>query len=273
MTIRTETIQFTYPGGAHALRGVSLQINDGERVAIVGQNGAGKTTLVKHFNGLLRPDEGEVWVDAWNTRDHTVAQTAARVGYVFQNPDDQIVERKVLDEAAFGPRHLGQSKEESQAAALAALELVGLAGEQDTHPYDLTPSQRKLLTLASVLAMQTPAVILDEPTMGQDAAGVALVGRIVAGLHEEGRTVITISHDIDFCGLYFDRVIVMAQGQIIGDGPAAEILAQDELLASTNVEPPQLVRLAEAIGLATTPLTVAEFVRVLAEERPPATRS
>ncbi len=273
MTIRTDNIQFTYPGGAHALRGVTLQINDGERVAIVGQNGAGKTTLVKHFNGLLRPDEGDVRIDDWNTRDHTVAQTAARVGYVFQNPDDQIVERKVLDEAAFGPRHLGQGKEESEAAALAALELVGLGDQTDTHPYDLTPSQRKLLTLASVLAMQTPTVILDEPTMGQDAAGVALVGRIVAGLHAEGRTVITITHDIDFCGLYFDRVIVMAQGQIIGEGPAAEILAQDDLLASTNVEPPQLVRLAEAIGLASTPLTVADFVRILAEERPPAARS
>jgi len=150
-------------------------------VAIVGENGAGKTTLAKHLNGLLKPGEGRVTIGDWDTREHTVAKMAARIGYVFQNPDDQIVERTVGDEVAFGPRRLGQPEAERQANVAAALEMVGLTSVTTIHPYDLTAAQRKLVTLASVLAMQTPIVIFDEPTMGQDAGGMVLIGGIVRG--------------------------------------------------------------------------------------------
>lgn len=269
MNLTVNDIHFTYPAGAHALRGISLAIASGESVALIGENGAGKTTLVKHLNGLLKPDTGDVLVGERNTRDHTVAQLAATVGYVFQNPDDQIVERKVRKEVGFGPEHIGQSAEEVEANVSWALELVGLADQGDTHPYDLTASQRKLMTLASVLAMRTPVVIFDEPTMGQDNQGIRRVGEAVETLKREGRTVLTITHDIDFCGEHFDRVVVLAEGKVLADGPAPEILGQTALLASTNVEPPQLVRLAQALGMPDNPLTVEQFVAQLASTSRP----
>lgn len=266
MNLSVRDIHFTYPAGAYALRGISLDIAAGESVALIGENGAGKTTLAKHLNGLLKPDRGDVLIGDRNTRDHTVAQLAATVGYVFQNPDDQIVARQVRQEVAFGPKHIGQSEAEIATNVAWALALVGLGDEAETHPYDLTASQRKLMTLAAVLAMRTPIVLLDEPTMGQDSQGIARVGEAIAALKAEGRTVLTISHDIDFCGEHFERVVVLAEGQVLADGQAADILGRTELLASTNVEPPQLVRLAQALGLAGNPLTVEQFIGQLAAD-------
>lgn len=263
MNVKLSNISFTYPGGSQALRDVSLDIEAGEAVAIVGQNGAGKTTLVKHLNGLLKPDQGEVMIGDWNTRDHSVAQMAARVGYVFQNPDDQIVERTVRNEVAFGPRKLGQSETEITANVAAALELVNLSAEADTHPYDLTLAQRKMVTLASVLAMRTPVVVFDEPTMAQDAVGVRLIGEIVERLKDEGRTTLIITHDIDFCAVHFERVVVMGNGRIMTDGLALEVLNRTELLAQTNVEPPQMVRLGQALSMSPAPLQIDEFVAAL----------
>ncbi len=263
MNLIIDNIGFTYPGGVEALRDVSINIAAGEAVAIIGENGAGKTTLVKHMNGLLKPTRGRVTVGDWDTREHSVAKMAARVGFVFQNPDDQIVERTVGDEVAFGPRKLGQAAPDAMANAAAALEMVDLAAEAKTHPYDLTAPQRKLVTLASVLAMRTPVVIFDEPTMGQDAHGVALIGNIIETLKSERRTVIIITHDIDFCAAHFERVVAMADGRVLADGPAADVLSRADLLATTNVEPPQLVRLAQAIGLPLAPLNVDDFVAAL----------
>lgn len=263
MNLALEDVSFTYPGGAQALRDVSLRIASGEAVAIIGENGAGKTTLVKQLNGLLKPSRGRVTVGDWDTREYSVAKMAARVGFVFQNPDDQIVERSVGEEIAFGPRRLGRPAADIDADVAVALATVGLTAEAKTHPYDLTAPQRKLVTLASVLAMRTPCVIFDEPTMGQDARGVALIGDIVEHLKGEGRTLLIITHDIDFCAAHFERVVAMADGRVLADGPAADVLARADLLATTNVEPPQLLRLAQALGLPAAPLTVDAFVEAL----------
>lgn len=267
MNLIVKDVHFTYPSGAYALRGVSLSLGSGESVAIIGENGAGKSTLAKHLNGLLEADKGDVLVGDVNTRDRTVAQMAPQVGFVFQNPDEQVVERRVHDEVAFGPRHIGQSDEEIERNVTAALEMVGLSDEADTHPYDLSASQRKLMTLASVLAMQTPVVVFDEPTMGQDSRGIAIVAAVIESLKAGGRTLLTITHDIDFCAAHFERVVVLADGQLLADGPAAEILGQTDLLAQTHVTPPQLVRLAQGLGLPATPLTTDEFVTALENGR------
>lgn len=264
MKIRLEDVTFTYPSGVTALRQVSLAIDTGETVAVIGENGAGKTTLAKHLNGLLKPGQGRVFVGDWDTREHTVAQLAGRVGYVFQNPDDQLFESTVWAEVAFGPRNLGRDEAEVEAAVAAALSQVQLEGVAQTHPYDLHASERKRVALAAVLAMQTPAVIFDEPTTGQDSQGVALIGAIVESLRRAGRTVLTISHDIDFCAEHFERVVVMADGQVLADGLATALLGQEELLAQTAVQPPQMARLAAALGLPGTPLTVAAFLEQLA---------
>jgi energy-coupling factor transport system ATP-binding protein len=263
MTISFRDVSFSYPSGVEAVRGVSLEIADGEAVAIIGENGAGKTTLVRHINGLLRPTRGEVQVGDWDTCSHTVAALARRAGYVFQNPDDQLFERTVRAEVAFGPRNLGCVAGEIAARVADALARVGLADMGNVHPYDLHPSQRKLVALAAALAMRTPILILDEPTTGQDTPGVARLSEIVAALKAEGTTLITITHDIDFCAEHFERVIVMAQGRVLADGPAADVLAQPAPLAEAEVDPPQLMRLAAALGLNAAPLTVEDFVDAL----------
>jgi energy-coupling factor transport system ATP-binding protein len=242
-------------GGVLALDGVDLRIGPGERVALVGQNGSGKTTLVRHLNGLLRPTEGRVTVDGTDASRLTVAQLAVRVGLVFQDPDRQIFAGSVRSEVEFGPRNLRRSGAELRDAVLAALDATGLGGEEATNPYDLGQSRRKLLALASVLAMRTPVLVLDEPTTGQDARGVERVRTVVETVAAEGRTVIAISHDMRFVAETFERVIVMRAGQIILDGAPSRVFARDawERLRSTYLEPPLAALVGERLGLGPTP--------------------
>lgn len=267
MKVEVADVVFSYPSGVTALAGVSLAVGSGEAAAIVGENGAGKTTLVKHLNGLLRPNQGRVSVGDWDTKGFSVAQLAARVGYIFQNPDDQLFERTVRRELAFGPRNLGLNEADVQASVDEALARTGLEALTDTHPYDLSLSQRKWVALAAVLAMQTPIVVLDEPTSGQDAHGIAALGRVVEELKAEGRTILTISHDLDFVADHFPRLVVMAGGRILADGPLDQVLAQTDLLRQAQVDPPQLVRLAAALELPGVPTSIEAFVRAVKESR------
>jgi energy-coupling factor transport system ATP-binding protein len=242
-------VSFSYPGGVTALRDISLTIGPGECVALIGQNGAGKTTLARQLNGLLQPTSGTVLIGDWDTREHTVAQLARRVGYVFQHPEHQLFKRTVRDEVSFGPRNLGLEPQRVEQLTEAALTATLLSGLIDQHPHDLMPALRKRVALASVLAMDTPILVLDEPTMGQDAIGLQLIGSLLAQLKAAGRTVVVISHDIDFCADYCDRLLALSGGAVLLDGPPATVFARPDLLAQTAVELPQLTRLAERLRL------------------------
>jgi energy-coupling factor transport system ATP-binding protein len=263
MNIEISDLHFTYPVGVRALRGMSLTIETREQVAIVGQNGAGKTTLVKHLNGLLQPTSGYVRIGDWDTKEHSVAKLARRVGYVFQNPDEQLFSKAVGVEVAFGPRNLGYSKEQVQELVKDALTMTELSDKTETNPYDLSPTWRKMVALASVIAMDTDIVIFDEPTTGQDAANVARIAHVIHLLRERGKTVITITHDIDFCAENFERVIAMSQGQILLDGNTNDVLGQEEVLATTYVDPPQLTRLGKRLGLKKIVRNQEEFLACL----------
>jgi len=267
MTIIVRDAVFEYTSDVRALDGVSLSIAPGESVALVGENGAGKTTLAKLLNGLLRPGAGSVEVDGHDTRTRTPAQLSRHVGFVFQNPDDQLFARSVQAEVAFGPRNMKLAEAEVEARVAQALADVDLAAETAHHPYDLPVPQRKLVAIAAALAMHTPVLILDEPTIGQDGQGIERLGALVDRLHDEGRTLITITHDLDFCLAHFDRVVVMAGGKILADGPATEVLNQADLLAQAQVEPPQLVQFALALGWREVPRSPAEFADIYAERK------
>ena len=260
MNIEISNLHFAYPTGVQALRGISLTIESGEQVAIVGQNGAGKTTLVKHLNGLLQPTAGTVQIGDWNTKEHSVAKMARRVGYVFQNPDDQLFSKNVGIEVAFGPRNLGMNAEQVQRQVNEALAMTELSDKTETNPYDLSATWRKMVALASVIAMDTDIVIFDEPTTGQDAANIARIANVIKVLRERGKTVITITHDIDFCGENFARVIAMSQGRILLDGKANDVLGQEDVLATTYVDPPQLTRLGKRLGFKETVRNEEEFL-------------
>ena len=253
--IAVESVVFVYPDGTRAIDGVDLRIGPGERVAIVGQNGSGKSTLVRQLNGLLRPTEGRVLVDGVDATRFHVAQLAAKVGLAFQNPDRQIFAGRVRAEVAFGPRNLGVRGADLDRAVDEALDAVSLGDVADHNPYDLGFSRRKLLAIASILAMATPVVILDEPTTGQDARGVARVRTIIERLSDEGRTVITISHDMRFVAETSRRVVVMRAGRIVLDGTPAEVFAEPNwpTLASTYLEPTLPARVGARLGLGSTP--------------------
>ncbi len=254
--IALEALAHVYAQGeVRALDGVDLVIEPGERVALVGQNGSGKSTLAKHLNGLLRPTTGRVLLDGVDVATQTVATLARSVGLCFQDPDRQIFARSVDGEVAFGPRNLGMSGDEQREAVGAALAAVGLTADSATNPYDLGYSRRKLLTTASVLAMRTPVVVLDEPTTGQDARGVERIAAIVAGLAGAGRTVIAISHDMGFVAEHFERVVVMRAGRVILDGTPAEVFARGawDVLASTFLGPTFAARVGDRLDLGSTP--------------------
>jgi len=263
MKIEISDLHFTYPTGVDALRGISLTIESGEQVAIVGQNGSGKTTLVKHLNGLLRPTSGMVQVGGWNTKSHSVAKLARRVGYVFQNPDEQLFSKNVGTEVAFGPRNMGLNGDQVQSLVKDALMMTELSDKTETNPYDLSATWRKMVALASVISMDTDIVVFDEPTTGQDAMNIARIANVIKTLRTRGKTVITITHDIDFCAENFARVIALSQGKILLDGKANEVLGQEEILAVTYVEPPQLTRLGKRLGFRNTVRTQDEFLTEL----------
>jgi energy-coupling factor transport system ATP-binding protein len=265
VSLALEGVSFAYPDGTRALEAIDLWIEPGERVALVGQNGSGKSTLVRQLNGLLRPTMGRVLVDGLDASGRHVADLARSVGLVFQNPDRQIFAASVRREVAFGPRNLGLRGRELDARVGRALEAVGLTGEAGTNPYDLGYSRRKSLALASILAMETPAVVLDEPTTGQDARGVARVQGVIGDLHADGRTVIAISHDMRFVAETFERVVVMGDGRILLDGPPAGVFAEAAwpTLASTYLEPTLAAREGVRFGLGSTP-TEASLVEALA---------
>lgn len=222
--IRCEGLTFDYPDGTPALDGLDLEIGAGERVAITGRNGSGKSTLVRHWNGLLRPMAGRVLVDGTPTDRSRVAKLARTVGLVFQDPGSQLFGRTCHAEVEFGARNVGRRGAALDAAVQAALEAVGLADAATTNPYDLGLARRKLLAVASVLAMATPVVVIDEPTPGQDARGLAHVRSVVGNLAAEGRTVVAISHDRRFITESFERVVVLEAGRVVADGSPAAVL-------------------------------------------------
>jgi energy-coupling factor transport system ATP-binding protein len=253
-------VTYRYPlGGALALDAVDLHVEAGERLALVGQNGSGKTNLVRHLNGLLRPTSGRVLHDGGDVARRTVAQLAHSVGLVFQDPDRQIFAGSVRAEVEFGPRNLGLRGSGLRTAVDAALVAVGLQADMRTNPYDLGASRRKLLALASVQAMRTPVLVLDEPTTGQDMRGVEMVRRVIDGAHASGRTVIAISHDMEFVAGSFDRVVVLRAGKVILDGSPASVFAEAswDALRSTYLEPPLPAVIGSRLGLGATPTDAA----------------
>jgi energy-coupling factor transporter ATP-binding protein EcfA2 len=254
MDIHLEGIAFTYPDGTQALRDVDLHIAAGESVAIVGANGSGKSTLVRHLDGLLRPSSGRVLIGGEETSASTVAQLAARVGLCFQHPDRMIFSSDVRGEVEFGPRHLDLPDDEVRSRVDGALDAVSLSERQSVHPHDLDDSGRKLLSIAAVLAMGTPVVVLDEPTTGLDPRGLARVETVIAGLREEGRTVIGISHDMRFVAETFERVLVMLEGRVVLDASVEEAFGEASwsTLRESGLEPPYAAVVGARLGLGST---------------------
>lgn len=242
-------VNFSYPGGFLAVDNINMEIKSGENVAIVGQNGAGKTTTVKMMNGLLKPTRGDVLIGDMNTKDYTTAQVSRVVGYVFQNPDDQIFHSTVEGEVRYGPKTMKLSPEEEDRRVKEALEITGMDVYKDENPLNLPLSMRKFVTIAAVIAMGTEILIFDEPTAGQDIEGNKRLSAILKTLHEQGKTVITISHDMEFVASNFSRVIVMAKKKVVRFGTPQEIFWDFESLEYAMLKPPYVSRVCRELGI------------------------
>ena len=266
--IEFEKVSASYDGELPILRDVSFRIPDGDFVAFVGTNGAGKSTTMRLVNGLLKPSSGQVLIDGVPTTQLRTSQLAAKVGFLFQNPDRQICCSTVREELLFGFRAQGRADAEAQAKVDAMIERFGFDG--DAEPFLLNRGTRQLLALASIIVMEPPVVVLDEPTTGLDFHECAKVMDVIAELNAHGTTVIMVCHDMEVVADYARRVIAMTACQVVADGETFAVLRNRDVLARTHLLPPQVVdvalRLAEDGAVETaSPVALADTLDEMAD--------
>ena len=275
--IKTENLHFEYTndetgGKFSVLGGIDMEINRGEFLAVLGHNGSGKSTLAKHFNAILVPTSGKVWIEGYDTSDESVTfDIRRRVGMVFQNPDNQMVANIVEEDVAFAPENLGVPPEEIRRRVDSALEAVGMSAFKKHAPHMLSGGQKQRIAIAGVLAMQPDIIVLDEPTAMLDPSGRREILDAVKKLNrEQGMTVVLITHYMDEA-VQADRVVVIDNGRIKMDGKPTEVFPQVEQLKALGLDVPQATELIYRLnraGVKLNPqvLDSEECIRVLAEK-------
>lgn len=260
--IKINDLHFSYKSNEEVLKGLNLEF-DKKSTAIIGQNGAGKSTFVKLLKGLLKPTAGDILINGINTKETTAAKLAKTIGLVFQNPNDQIFKNKVIDEIMFGPIMINMNEKEAMESSKKAAEKAGISNMLEKNPYDLSLSERKLISIASILAMDTDIIIFDEPTIAQDYEGKEKIKNIVRECSKEGKLVITITHDMDFVAETFERTIIFNQGQVILDSDTRKVFSEDEILKKAYLEHPNVTKLGKKLGIEKTFLNCDEFMEFM----------
>lgn len=275
--IRFEHVSAAYTAETPILNDVSLQIEDGEFVAFVGTNGAGKSTTMRLINGLLKPTAGQVLIDGVPTTQLKTSELARRVGFLFQNPDRQICCNSVREELEFGFKAQGALTDEARARVDAIIDEFGF--DPDAEPYLLNRGTRQLLALASIIVMEPPVIVLDEPTTGLDFRECQKVMEIVARLHREGKTIVMVCHDMEVVGDYAQRIVVMTRGELVAQGPTFQLLRDRQVLQRADLVPPQVVAVSmelvarhpelagTAVGSANTLQELTAALQGIAEEK------
>lgn len=248
VVLSVKGLEHVYPNGNKALKGIDLEIRQGEFLAILGHNGSGKTTLVKHFNGLLLPTSGQVVINGKDTREHSIFEIGKDIGYVFQNPDHQIFSDTVFEEVAFSPKMRGCEKEEIEKRVKEALRAVDMEGYEEQDPFSLTKGERQRIAVASVLSAQPGIIILDEPTTGLDYKEQRQMMELVKRLNEEGHTIIMVTHTMWVVAEYAHKVAVIKDGEMIMYGRTREVFSREEQLAESYLKTPQIVTLSNLLG-------------------------
>ncbi|TRZ55333.1 ABC transporter ATP-binding protein [archaeon] len=246
--IKINSLSFEYEKHHSVLKDIDLEIHKGEFLAIVGGNGAGKSTLALHFNGLLKSTSGTVLVDGVDTKKASVSELARKVGYVFQNPDQQIFADTLEQEISFGPKNLGLGKKEISERVNEALKYASLNAFREKDPFSLSLGQKRRVSIASILSMKPEVIILDEPSTGLDLRTAESVMNLVKKLNKRGHTIVMITHDMELVAEYAERVVVMDSGRIIADAPTREIFKRKNILEKANLEKSELSKLGELIG-------------------------
>lgn len=261
--IEVNDVYFSYSDYS-VLNGISFNVKMGEVVAVVGANGSGKTTLLKHLNGILKPTCGSVKVFGKETGSAKISEIAKKVGLVMQNPDHQLFAGSVNDEIGFALRNFGFSKSEIDSRIRTVLEEFSLYELRDRPPLSLSGGEKKRLCIATVMAWEPEIIMLDEPTVGQDAANKKNIREIINRISESGRTVIISTHDLEFLWPINPRTIVISHGKVLADGYLRAISSDEQTFLSANLIPPQLAELSSKIGLKEPPadaIQAAEMVK------------
>lgn len=267
--LRLEHIHYRYEGNYPALKDVSTQICEGERIAVLGNNGAGKSTFFLCCNGVLKPQKGSMFLEDRLLNDSKKDTTLLRqaIGLVFQEPDSQIIAGTVENEVSFGPMNLRLKNEEVIERVSESLTQMNLDGYEDRAPQYLSGGEKKRVTIADILAMRPKMILLDEPTASLDPTNVSILERVLDELSEAGITLVVSTHDVDFAFRFAQRALVFNQGEIIADDDINRIFASEEVLAQAGLEKPLLYAAAEALENQTgrilspqKPRTVADFI-------------
>ena len=246
--IEIKDLWFEYKDKTAVLKNINLDIKKGEFVAIVGQNGAGKSTLALHLNGLLKPMRGDIIVDGKNTKDEKVSSLSKIVGYAFQNPELQFFEDTLTEEISFGPKNLGLDSAEIKSRAENILKYTGLDKFKDKDPFSLSMGQKRRLSIASILSMEPKVIVIDEPSTGLDIKTTDFLMKLVKKLNSLGHTIIMITHDMELVSDYAERVIVMKNGEIIGDGSIRYVFNNEKLIMDAHLMLPELMRFGKFVG-------------------------
>lgn len=247
--IDVQNLVYCYPDGTRAIDDVSLQVFQGEFMALIGQNGCGKTTFSKVLNGIFQPTHGKVIVDGLDTSAKGMKkQLVMSIGYVFQNPDHQLFNNNVYDEIAYAPRNIGCSEAEVKERVLQAASIAGVKEELFTqHPFFLAKGLRQRIAIASILSLRPKVIIVDEPTTGQDFRQSIEIMEFLRELNQKhGHTIIIITHEMDIVAKYAERAVIMNRGNMLLDGKVEEVFAAEEILSKASLKAPSLIRLAKA---------------------------
>lgn len=249
--IEVKDLVYCYKDGTKALDGITLGIEDGSFVALIGQNGCGKTTFSKCLNGIFKPTEGKIFVNGIDTSiQKDKKQLVKNIGYVFQNPDHQIFNKSVNEEISYAPKNLGLKAQEIKERVEEAAAITGISQDlMEEHPFFLPKGMRQRVAIASILSLRPRVIIVDEPTTGQDFKQSIEIMEFLKKLNErEGHTIIIITHEMDIVARYAKRAVVMSRGGVIMDGTVKEVFAEPDKLATANVKPPQITMLAQALS-------------------------
>ncbi|MFX1397042.1 MAG: energy-coupling factor ABC transporter ATP-binding protein [Promethearchaeota archaeon] len=266
--VHMKDVEYVYSNGTVALQAINLSISKGELLAIMGKNGAGKTTLIRSLNGLIRPTNGNVYIRGENTRQKSIAELSKSIGIVFQNPHHQLFSNTVEDEIKFSLKNSKFDREEIDGKILETIEKFRLEKFKNRSPLTLSGGETKKLAIASILCRDTDLLVFDEPTLGQDAKEIAFFLDLIKYELTKGKTIIIVTHNVEFAIENIPRTILMADGKIIADGPTKNVLIKPFLTERTSLILPQVCQLKLALkasGIQCPPeiQTKGEMIRFL----------
>lgn len=276
VALEVKGLHYTYQDGTKALRGIDLKVERGEKLAIMGANGSGKSTLFLHFNGILKPDKGEIRIGEMPIKysGKSLLYVRKKVGIVFQNPDNQLFSASVVQEISFGLMNLGYGEEETLQKVNAIMEELNMEDFREKPTHFLSGGQKKRVAIADVVVMEPEIIIFDEPTSELDPKHAKLTDQIIDDLSRRGDTIILSTHNVDRALAWADRIVLMSMGKVIAEGEPKIILENEDLLAKTNLEKPGVLRIFRSLQKAKLldatlkpPHTMEELEEYIEEER------